>query len=95
MKRADKESIAARIEEKIYAFMLGETDSDDFKKSIGNLSSDRDTALALISLIDSFDLPELYEALFHSKFLSCEERHTVQVRAERIFDLETLRLLKE
>lgn len=58
-------------------------------KRIHSLPADRKSALTLISLTDSFDEPELYDAIFteYMDFLSEDERAQIQAKARRISHL--------
>ena len=78
--------------EVLQLWRLCETASDNndrLEDTIHSLPADRKSALTLISLTDSFDEPELYDAIFteYMDFLSEDERAQIQAKARRISHL--------
>lgn len=84
------EEIEEELNEAIYAWLSNEVDDLDW---LWNLPKNEEIAATLFNLTKSFDIFELYSALFtdYREFLNNDKMHQLVKRAKTIFDQELLK----
>lgn len=92
--QAKTNSLALEVDELICEYMSGAIDVYELQEILSKLPCNRNTALALVSLTNSFDMFELYEVIFteYAPFLTEEELFPVLERAKKVFHPEVLQL---
>lgn len=90
MPQTNREALFLNLDVQIRSYLYGKISGDVLQEVFSNLPHDWETAMVLCALTDSFDLIEIYQAIFsvYACFVNTEELLDIWSKAKRVFDSE-------